>query len=122
MDRNACIEKVFYDYKITCARLMRLGKLNNIEMLFRDSECIEKDSNLMQLISKMKGTDDDDVLYIQHVNFAYLLLNRVERKIIMNDFIFPIEKFWYMKEYSRSTYYRIREKAIKKFLDLMGMI
>lgn len=122
MDRNACIDKVFHDYKIKCAKMMRLGKIDNVEMLFSDSESIDKDNYPMQLLSKMKATKDEDELYIQQVNFSFSLLSRIERKIIMNDFIYKIDRIWYMKELSRSTYYRIRDRAIKKFLELMGML
>ena len=42
-----------------------------------------------------------------------------EMEIIWKEFFFPEDKFWWMQKYNRSTYYRLRNKAIKNFYRLM---
>ncbi len=53
------------------------------------------------------------------INFVLSSLPKREMEIIWKEFFFPEDKFWWMQKYNRSTYYRIRNKAILNFYALM---
>ena len=53
---------------------------------------------------------------ILRVNFVLASIERKKSMLIWKEYFFPIEKFWWMRYYSRSTFYRIRKKAIDEFL------
>lgn len=55
---------------------------------------------------------------ILRVNFVLSSIEKKKANIIWNEYFFPVEKFWWMRYYSRSTFYRIRNKAIEEFLCL----
>ena len=49
-------------------------------------------------------------------------LNRIrekEREIIWKEFFFVEDKFWWMRKYNRSTFYRLRAKSITDFSSLI---
>lgn len=56
---------------------------------------------------------------IVRINFILSSLNTKEKEIIWNEFFFNDDKFWWMSKYNRSTYYRIRAKAIDNFYLLI---
>lgn len=120
MDKITTIENIFQQYKISCARLMRQGELNDIELLFSDFDESNIPEYSIHLLNKVRKAKNDDELFIQQINFVYTLLDNNERKIIMNDFVYKNNKIWYLKHYSRSTYYRIRENAVVKMLKYLG--
>lgn len=62
---------------------------------------------------------NSDEREICRINFSLASLEKREAEIIWNEFFFPEEKFYWMKKYNRSTYYRIRAKAIMNFYTLV---
>lgn len=55
---------------------------------------------------------------ICRINFVLSSMPKKEMEIIWNDFFFEEDKFWWMRKYNRSTYYRIRAKAMNDFIAL----
>lgn len=58
--------------------------------------------------------------YILRVNFALSCMDARSSKILWKEYFFQIEKYWWMRLYTRSTFYRLRKKAIEEFLCYMG--
>lgn len=54
-----------------------------------------------------------------HVNFVLSALDKKEKEIIWNEFFFIEDKFWWMRKYNRSTFYRLRSQAIDSFCELV---
>ena len=58
---------------------------------------------------------------VQRVNFVLSLLTKIEKEIILNEFLLVKSPIWWHDKYSRSTYYRHRRRACKKFVDYIGI-
>ena len=115
------IKLIFDKYKKYYARLLRMNKMDETVSLFSDKEVSSRDDFSGIVIAKFKEATSPEALYVNHVNFVFSLLNKQEREIIYNDFIRCVpSSFWWMNVYSRSTYYRIRNKTYAKFLELFG--
>lgn len=56
--------------------------------------------------------------FVARVNKVFSNLDDMDRTIINNDFYYEDYQYWYTKYFSASTYYRLRNKAIKNFLSL----
>lgn len=100
-------------YKRSLARLLREGKSSPQDsMLFDPSE---KYSSYWSL-----NTDElnDEQKLVIKINFILSSLEKHIRDIVWNEFFFQIDKFWWMKRYSRSTFYRLRRQSVVKFMKL----
>lgn len=60
----------------------------------------------------------DAVKYVKNVRKTLDNLNPHERELINKEFFEKnVKQDWWSKYYSRSTYYRLRNEAIKKFVE-----
>ncbi|MEI7668393.1 MAG: hypothetical protein WCI62_05325 [Erysipelotrichaceae bacterium] len=57
--------------------------------------------------------------YIYYVRVVLEELSIDERRILVRDFIETSDRNWWMDYYSKSTYYRLKNEAIKHFLDCL---
>ena len=54
--------------------------------------------------------------YIKDVENSMCLLDPLDQKVINKEFFEAPNKIWWIGLFSRSTYYRLRRRAIEKFL------
>ena len=50
-------------------------------------------------------------------------LNRMDRELrtlLLNDFVYANDRYWYLGYYSRSTYYRLKSKSMEQFIDFFS--
>jgi hypothetical protein len=68
---------------------------------------------------QQKQLNEDHVNFIEA--FQYMLDHMAEenRQIILNDFINQHQHQWWINFYARSTYYRIKGKALKELLSFL---
>lgn len=57
--------------------------------------------------------------YISSFERAFNSLDDLEKTFIENNFFFQEDKRWWISIYSRSTYYRYKNLAVKHFLEVM---
>ncbi len=100
-------------YKRALAKLLREGKSSPQDNMLFDPE--ENYSSYWSLATK-EYSDDQKV--IAKINFILASLESAVRDILWNEFFFQIDKFWWMRKYSRSTFYRLRKQAVNKFMAL----
>ncbi len=100
-------------YKRALAKLLREGKSSPQDNMLFDPE--ENYSSYWSLATK-EYSDDQKV--IAKINFILASLESAVRDILWNEFFFQIDKFWWMRKYSRSTFYRLRKQAVTKFMAL----
>lgn len=62
--------------------------------------------------------DNPFSIYIEKVQHAYESLTDIERAIINNDFFYQNYPKWWEGYYKRSTYYRYKSIAMKKFIEV----
>jgi len=60
--------------------------------------------------------DSDLVIMIDHV---FDRLDVDYQRIIKNDFIEKTSKYWWNEYYSRTTYYRLKNKAMSQFINCL---
>lgn len=111
---EAAIILLVQRYKLLICQQIKAGTNCKDGMLF-DPSCDYK--TFWKLSSGESLTDDERELC--RINFVLASLNKKEMEIIWKEFFFPEDKFWWMQKYNRSTYYRLRNKAIKNFYRLM---
>ncbi len=71
------------------------------------------------LYLKSQQSNNENAKYLARVNFSLSCLERRKAMLLWKEFFFQVEKFWWMRYYTRSTFYRLRKKAIEEFLCLM---
>ncbi len=85
-------------------------------------KCYRKSANRMKrfeecdVVSENKAEYCYDKTTVMLVEAAMEEIGIEERRIIEHDYMHPKENQWYLEFYTRSTYYRIRSRAIDKFL------
>ena len=71
---------------------------------------------LLMMDYYLKRKEDIDLLFIKKYKQAYGSLSAIDKTIIDNEYLSSTPKDRY-KFYSKSTYYRRRNSATKKFLE-----
>ena len=61
----------------------------------------------------------DEEREILRINFIIASLPVNQKELIWKEFFFNEDKFWWMERYNRSTYYRLKTKAINNFYSLL---
>lgn len=106
-------------YKRILCNLIKNGREANLPLLLKDGSPTLSSLNVLDMA---KENLNHDQRFIIHIHLCLSLLNEDERDIIWKDFFVnePRNKKipWWSYHYARSTYYRIRSRAIKKFYDL----
>lgn len=74
------------------------------------------ENNINKIASKERDYMSHYYLFVDDVNQAFLNLDNLDKEIINNDFFTPCKYEWWKKYYSRSTYYRLKSKAMSEFL------
>lgn len=112
------IKQIFKNYKKNLAKLMRTGKIKEVVALLNDSGFIDsKDKSMIEIARKSLTASSIEELEIQKVNFAFSLLFKQEKEVIINEFFLDQHAMWWVERYSRSTYYRLRQTACSKFIE-----
>ena len=89
------------------------NKFNNY--LFYDS-----DHEIGDYFEELSVNASPEKKYVLRVNFALSCMESRSSKILWKEYFFQIEKYWWMRYYARSTFYRLRKKAIEEFLCYLG--
>lgn len=109
------IVNVVNNYKSILCKLIKSGKnLNQEGMLFDSSMTYQ---SFWKVSSNEYLSSEEREVY--RINFSLSSLKKKEAEIIWREFFFPEDKFYWMLKYNRSTYYRVRAKAIKNFYELI---
>ena len=115
------VRKIFDNYKKNLARLMRKGRTNEVVSLLNDSGVSgQKQYNFLEIAKKSLTSSSIEELEIQRVNFVFSLLNKQEKEIIANEYLFCEPSLWWIERYSRSSFYRRRVTACMKFVEYYG--
>lgn len=109
------ILEVVNHYKLLLCHQIKTGNSFNQEALLFDSD--SKYKSFWKYSSEK--TLNDEEREIVRINFILSSLPIKEKEIIWNEFFFSEDKFWWMRKYNRSTYYRLRSKAIDDFYLLL---
>lgn len=113
-DENKILEVVSRYKLLLCHQIKSGNSFNHDGLLFDYTAGYDA---FWQLSSSK--TLNEEEREIVRINFALSSLNKKEREIIWNEFFFTEDKFWWMRKYNRSTFYRLRAKAIANFAMLI---
>ena len=68
-----------------------------------------------------EGSDPADTLTVSLYESALEALPGKYREIIVREFLDEEGEGWYYHYYSKSTFYRLRQRAISEFMDCMNV-
>ena len=77
--------------------------------------------NCDQSVAEPHGTYAEDAKMVYLVERCLLECSKNTQLIIRKDFLEVPEKNWYVSYFSRSTYYRLKEKAVNEFVQCLKM-
>lgn len=71
---------------------------------------------------KMNVLNDEDCdnNFVLKVEYALSQLDDDEYRIFKHDFVEKSDKYWWQSFYSKSTYYRLKVRAMERFLDCLN--
>jgi hypothetical protein len=81
-----------------------------------------RQSKIQMMLLPRNYQQDETNENVRYVGaFQYILDSMIpeNRQIIINDFIERKSYLWWMEMYTRSTYYRQKNKAVKELLEAM---
>lgn len=114
------IIRVADKYKRVFCNLIKNGREANLTQLLKDESKLSSAS--MNVLDYARENLNSDQRFIIHIHFCLSLLSPEEREIIWKEFFISSPKLnkleWWYYKYARSTYYRIRSRAIRKFSEL----
>lgn len=103
-----------FDEKLTAKQKEQI-----VEYLMR---CYRKSSNRIRRYETLNSVQENKAVYQYDQTTCMLVedalneLNPQMKRIIVNDFMHPLEGKWYLEYYSRSSYLRLRAQAVDEFL------
>lgn len=109
-DKENIIRKYSDDYKKS-----KIIELKGVQLLRNDLIC-ESDSMYMDTISKYQyyyGLQNKIDRILDKLDYEYS--NFIKQEFLSNNY----KTNWWMNYFSRSTYYRIKARAMEKFLGML---
>lgn len=106
-------------YKRIFCSLIKNGKEANLVELLKDGAGDIKQELILDFARENLNPDQR---FIIHIHFCLSLLDSQEKEIIWKEYFLnqrsEKKSQWWEYNYARSTFYRIRNRAIKKFYGL----
>lgn len=111
------VKQIMEQYKKNLAKLMRRGLAGEVMSLLHDSGPMSsRDKSIYEIAKKSQNATSQEEVEINRVNFVFCMLARQEREVIVNEFLLMKPPLWLDEKISRSSYYRLRKRACKKFV------
>ena len=111
------VKQIMEQYKKNLAKLMRRGLAGEVMSLLHDSGPMSPwDKSIYEIAKKSQNATSQEEVEINRVNFVFCMLSRQEREVIVNEFLLMKPPLWLDEKISRSSYYRLRKRACKKFV------
>ncbi len=114
------ITEIAEKYKKTFSNLIKNGKESNLPQLLKDES--QPYFSSVNILDYAKENLNFDQRFIIHIHFCLSLMKPQEREIIWKEFFITQTSEnkinWWSYHYARSTYYRIRNRAILNFYRL----
>ena len=113
------VVEIARNYNIAFQRLIVEGKTDVSKLYLYDSKCHEVSDRDKLFEGKFIG-NSESYRKVLSVNMALLSIGKDETVILYNDYFFPCAKKWWVGKYSCSAYYRLKKRAIEKFLYVVS--
>lgn len=75
----------------------------------------QKNNSFTLMDVENENEENDHVLKVEK---AFYSLNSLEQLFMNNDYFLEAYPYWWVGQYSKTTYYRERKKAVEHFLRL----
>ncbi len=79
----------------------------------------KKRSSFCNIIKNNDRRIEHDVRYVQYIDAMIDYCTPESQKILKNEYFEPVVKVWSNEYYSRSTWYRLKKKAVEEFIDCL---
>jgi hypothetical protein len=107
------VEKIAQIYNICFQQLLAEGHTDLNKFMLYDSANVMRDMKSF-VPSKAFFTKAERTIY--SIDLALSGIGKDEGLILYNEFFFPAGQKWWIKYFSRSTYYRCKRTAVSAFL------
>ena len=94
--------------------------VNYIIRLYKKADSRIKLEEMIKSDEKSRNISKNDLIMIKIVSDALFELNEDYQRIIQNDYIIKQKPIWIYDYYTKSTYYRLKHKAIEEFLHCLN--
>jgi len=108
------------DYNISFQKIIKEGKHDASKLCLYDSHNCEMVARESMFDIKNVSGNSKDYRNVLSIDVALLSIGKDEALILYNDYFFPREKKWWMDKFSPSAYYRLKKRAITKFLCVVS--
>ena len=95
-----------------------------VHYIIRLYKKVDKKLEVEKLVNKnelVTNINDNDLIFRKIVDDALYDLNEDHHRIILNDYIIKQKPIWIYEYYTKSTYYRLKHKAIEEFLQCLNI-
>lgn len=120
---NHRLEKIVEDYKRAMSSMVRSGKIQMVNFLLQDSQGKTDISEILEHMRDVNISEEEKL--ILQVHFCLASMSDDGREIIWNEFFHKKDSLsktnWWEAHYSRSTFYRLKNKWVQKFLNLCAI-
>lgn len=108
------IKNIATQYKKAITNCMKMDEYDKSELMMFD--------NIAEIQEKYSAIGNSEIAkdkkFILRVNFVLASMEKKYAMLLWKEFFFHVNDFWWMAEYTRSSFYRNRAKALKEFLCL----
>lgn len=77
---------------------------------------VQRQRRMRSCVTITEESSTTDRQYVTLIETTLECLEEEYRRIIRNDFLEPQPKQWWMDYYAKSTYYRLKQRALEHFL------
>jgi len=102
--------------KTQAENLFRLRRLQVISKAYLMAKNKKEDD--LKICEEDSNNYNDYSHFVLKVEKVFESMDSVSKEIINNDFFFQSYPFWWVKVYSRTTYYRLKSQAIREFMEV----
>lgn len=100
---------------LSCRELEKI--VNHIGVLYKKS--VLRNNSLT--LNEQGKTYKDDKQLICAINSCLNECSKDTKCIIENEYLKNMDNYWYLEYYTKSTFYRLKKKAVKEFIDCMDI-
>lgn len=115
-------------------RIKEIARLYNIALIhlfqkdssispevFQNRKYFPKNGDLRPILEQSSdSTSNAEAKFVMSVLYTLNAMAGPKSIILWRSYFLPFDNKWWMKNYSKSGYYRIRQQAIEEFLDLIS--
>ncbi|WP_249029826.1 MG284/MPN403 family protein [Tannockella kyphosi] len=123
-EKQLVLEKIFSQYRRAKIKLHCLNQTSFYPAIHYDLVREKGNHYSVSMMDKLnEHIDNKDELESIIITFECIVstLSTETKRIIMNEFVEPLDEGWWYEYYSKSTYYRVKSRAMEEALFYLNI-